>query len=115
MMNKEKIEKIIETIKKYVVEKIGEECVWSWNVCERYEWNGGNVELKLETWPEIKTLSVALFLKSRWGVGWCRDGSLGWKFSYSEKEINNLLSNKEFVEAIDSFVLSYVNKEKEAA
>ena len=115
MMNKEKIERIIETIKKYIVEKVGgEESVWEWMVCSRYDWNGGCINLRVHTWPEVQTLEVATFMKSRWGVGWRRDGSLGWKFSYSEKEINNLLSNKEFIEAIDSFVLSYYNKKKVA-
>ena len=112
MMNKEKIEKIVEVVKKYVVSKIGEGEVWEWMLCERYDWNGGGLNLKLQTWTEHKTLDVITFRKSVWGIGWYRDGSIAWKFKYTNKDIDGLLENKKFIEGLNIHVLQYIKKKK---
>jgi len=111
-MNKDKVERIAEAAKAYILEQIGgEEKIWEWMMCERHAWNGGGMTLKLQTWtdndPPMLTLEVVYFLKSRWGIGNNRNG-LSWSFKYTDTCIDSLQRNKTFKEAINLQVLQYI-------
>ncbi|NBV89336.1 MAG: hypothetical protein EBR88_07495 [Betaproteobacteria bacterium] len=105
-----KQQRIIDAAKQYIVDKLGKERIWEWLVAERYKWNGGHKELKLRTWPVVKNeLSVLVFLKTCWGIGHTRNGSLAWKFTYRDEEIERLLENESFIDGLERHVLEYAH------
>jgi len=105
---------IASIIQTYLTQRLGgEDNIWEWIVADRFQWNGGSSALKVSVWQPRIQLEVAVFLKSTWGVGWKRNGGLAWKFKYTDKEIDNLLHNEQFIEAMERYVLSYVKEQEQ--
>ena len=107
MKNKDKIVKIVKIVKDYVINNLGEDTVVSWNEVKEDDNN-----LKVELKKGDKTLSfyTVCFLKTKWGIGFGRDGSFGWSFNYTNKIVNDLLNNKDFEYGMKMWVFDNFNK-----